>query len=272
MSASRIGRLFAHVPLLLLAAAIVFPVYWAVATSFKPAPVLYEIDPFAAAPTLEHYRSAWEALPVLRVVLNTAIISTAVAAGQLALATLAAFGLTMYRFRTRPVVFAVLLGTALVPQPALIVPHYLMVSRAGLLDSYPGLVLPQLASLALAVFLLRQHMASFPQELVEAARLAGASDRLILLRIMVPSLRPILTAVGIIVFIQTWNEYLWPVLATTGIEHATVQVGLRIFETEQGMAWGPLMAAATLVACPVIVAYAFLQRRVTDAFLRSGLG
>ncbi|PSL05937.1 carbohydrate ABC transporter membrane protein 2 (CUT1 family) [Haloactinopolyspora alba] len=268
----RVTRAAAHLMLMLVAAAVAFPVLWAVVTSVKPTAVLYDANPFAAAPTLDHYRGALEALPVVRVVLNTAIMSAAVAVGQVAIATLAAYGLTRYRLRGRRVAFAVLIGTALVPQQALVVPHYLMVSRLGLLDSFAGLVLPQLASSALAVFILRQQMAAFPDELIEAATLAGASDRLILFRIVVPNLRPILTAVAIIVFIQTWNEYLWPLLATDGVSRATVQVGLRIFETEQGTAWGPLMAAAVLVAAPLVVAYAFVQRRVTDAFIRSGLG
>lgn len=267
----RIARTLVQVPLMLAAAAISFPVLWAVVTSFKPASVLYDLNPFAAAPTLDHYRDTTAALPVILIVLNTAIVSAAVALGQLILATLAAFGLTQYRFRTRPLAFAALVGTALVPQQALIIPHYLMIARLGLLDSYAGLILPQLASLALALFLLRQHMAAFPRELIEAARLAGAPDRTILLRIMIPNLRPILGAVGIIIFIQTWNEYLWPLLATDGLEHATVQVGLRVFQTEQGQAWGPLLAAATLVAAPLIIGYLIMQRQVTDAFLHSGL-
>jgi ABC-type glycerol-3-phosphate transport system permease component len=265
-------RALAHVPLLLIALAIAFPVLWAVVTSAKPTAVLYDLNPLAAAPTLDHYRGALDALPVVRLVLNTAVMSLAVALGQLTVATLAAYGLTRYRFRSKGLAFGLLIGTALVPQQALVVPHYLMVSRLGLLDSYTGLVLPQLASSALAVFLLRQQLAAFPAALIESAQLAGATDRLILWRIVVPNLRPVLVAVGIVVFIQTWNEYLWPLLATSGTERATVQVGLRIFETEQGTAWGPLMAAATLVAAPLVVAYAFAQRRVTDAFLRSGLG
>jgi ABC-type glycerol-3-phosphate transport system permease component len=267
----KVGRVLVHSLLLSAAAAIAFPVLWAVVTSFKPASVLYSANPLAAAPTLEHYRSALAALPVGLVLANTAIVSAAVALGQLALATLAAYGLTQYRFRARPFAFVMLVGTALVPQPALIVPHYLLISRLGLLDSYAGLVLPQLASLALALFLLRQHMAAFPQELIEAARMAGAPDRTILLRIMVPNLRPILSAVGIIIFIQTWNEYLWPLLATDSMHRATVQVGLRVFQTEQGQAWGPLLAAATLVAGPLIAGYLLLQRQVTDAFLHSGI-
>lgn len=270
--ARRSLRALAHLPLLTVAAAIAFPVLWAVVTSVKPTAVLYDLNPVAARPTLEHYRTALDALSVARLVLNTAVMSAAVALGQLAVATLAAYGLTQYRFRTKGVAFALLIGTALVPQQALVVPHYLLVSRLGLLDSYAGLVLPQLASSALAVFLLRQQLAGFPAELIESAKLAGATDRLILLRIVVPNLRPVLVAVGIVVFIQTWNEYLWPLLATSGTERATVQVGLRIFETEQGTAWGLLMAAATLVAAPLVVAYALAQRRVTDAFLRSGLG
>ncbi|MFC7619353.1 carbohydrate ABC transporter permease [Microlunatus sp. GCM10028923] len=264
------GRLV-HLPLMLTAVAIAFPVIWAVATSFKPTAVLYDLNPLAASPTVEHYRAAVAALPIAGVVFNTALVSAATALGQLILATLAAYGLTQYRFRTKPLVFALLVGTALVPQPALILPHYLMIARLGLRDSYAGLVLPQLASLALAVFLLRQHLAAFPKELVEAAKMAGASDFVILVRIMIPNLRPILSAVAIIVFIQTWNEYLWPLLAGGGIDHATVQVGLRIFQTEQGQAWGPLLAAATLVASPLVAGYVLLQRQVTDAFLNSGI-
>lgn len=272
MSRRRALRFAAHLPVMLVAVAVAFPVVWAVVTSVKPTAVLYDVNPFAAAPTLDHYRGAIESMPVVRLIANTAIMSAAVALGQVTVATLAAWALTQYRMRARRFAFAALIGTALVPQQALVVPHYLLVSRLGLLDSYAGLVLPQLASSALAIFLLRQHLTGFPAELIESARLAGAPDRLILVRIVLPNLRPVVTAVGIVVFIQTWNEYLWPLLATSGTSRATVQVGLRIFETEQGTAWGPLMAATTLVAAPVVVAYVVAQRRVTDAFVRSGLG
>ena len=128
-----------------------------------------------------------------------------------------------------------------------------------------------ISSTAVAVYLLFQQLSAFPPELVQAAQLDGAGEATLLWRIVLPNLRGIIAALVTVLFIQTWNEYLWPVVVTDGVERATVQVGLTTFQSEQGTAWGPMMAAACLTAAPVTVAFVAFQRRIADTFVTVGL-
>ncbi|WP_292649697.1 ABC transporter permease subunit [Nocardioides sp.] len=130
--------------------------------------------------------------------------------------------------------------------------------------------MPQLGASALAVLLLVQHVQAIPPSLTEAARLEGARPREILAHVVMPALRPALLAVGILVFVTTWNEYLWPLLIAPRQEDATVQIGLAQFQTEGGTDYGALTAAATLTSLPILLVYVIASRRITDAFLRSG--
>lgn len=259
-----------HGALLLLTAVMIFPVLWAVSTSVTPRSAMFG-SRLLAAPTLEHYRDALEALPLWRLLVNTTIIAGAVAAGQVLLSILAAYGITRFRFKARKVVFAVMVGTILIPQQTLIIPNYLLVAELGWLNTYLGLVVPQLATSAVGVFLLRQHMTAFPEALMDAAEMDGATDAEVLWRVLVPSLRPVIAALGIIVFIQTWNEYLWPLLITRGDSVTTVQIGLGIFRSELGNQWGALMAASTMASAPLLGIYVLAQRRIIDAFVQGGL-
>jgi multiple sugar transport system permease protein/sn-glycerol 3-phosphate transport system permease protein len=133
-----------------------------------------------------------------------------------------------------------------------------------------ALVIPQVAS-AFAVILLLQYMRGFPRELIDAARMDGASSWRILWGVIVPNLRAPLAALAILLFISAWNEYFWPLLVTRTIESSVIQVGLQMFLTQEGDQWGPLMAAASLASLPIVVLYIVLQRHVIDAFIRSGL-
>ena len=114
-------------------------------------------------------------------------------------------------------------------------------------------------------------MKSFPHELIEAARLDGASSWAILWRVMTPNLRAPIAAMAILSFITTWNEYFWPLLVTSRIEHTVVQVGLQMFLSAEGEQWGALMAGATVATLPVLVVYLVFQKQVVDAFVKSGL-
>lgn len=261
----------AHAVIVALAALMLFPVGWALLTSFKPTSAIYDIGVDPAELTTDNYRRALDVLPIGRLVLNTAVFAAGSALGQTVLALLAAYGVARHRFRGRELLFAVLVGSVIVPQQVLVLPDYLLAAHLGLLDSYLGLVLPQLGSTAVAVYLLHQTLSTFPADLVHAAQLDGASERTVLLRVVIPNIRGVLAALGTVLFIQTWNEYLWPLVVTKGIDQATVQVGLTIFQTEQGTAWGPMMAAACLCAAPVVVVFVAAQRRITDTFVHVGL-
>lgn len=267
-SAKTVGT---NVTLLALGGLMVFPVLWAAVTSFKPASAVYDIGVHPSTLTVDNYRQALDVFPLARLLLNTTVFAAGSAVGQATLALLAAYGVARHGGRRRTVWLALLVGSVIVPQQALVLPDYLMVSRLGLLDSYLGLVLPQLGSTAVAVFLLYRQVVAFPPELIEAAQLDGATDRVVLLRVLLPNLRGVLVALVTVLFIQTWNEYLWPLLVTDGMEQATVQIGLTIFQTEQGTSWGPMMAAACLAAAPLVVVFVIAQRRIVDTFVHTGL-
>ena len=149
-------------------------------------------------------------------------------------------------------------------------PNYVLVARLGWLDTLAALVVPQLAA-AFSIVLMRQYMKAFPRDLLDAAQLDGASSWRTLWGIVVPNLRAPLAALGILLFISTWNEYFWPLLVTRKIENSVIQVGLQMFLTQEGDLWGPLMAAASLASLPIFALYIVLQRQVIDAFIRSGL-
>ena len=159
----------------------------------------------------------------------------------------------------------------LVPAPALLVPQFFMISRLGWLNSYGGLIVPQLAGCGVALLLLRQHVKAIPPSLGEAAMLDGASTWQTLWHIVLPLLRPALAAVGTLVFISTWNEYLWPLIATPGGTPGTIQTGLALFLNTEGASPGPLLAAATLATLPGLAGFLLTARRVTDAFMHSGI-
>lgn len=260
-----------HVGLLGLAALMVFPVAWAVLTSFKPRSSIYDIGVSPSVLTADNYRQALDVFPVVRLGVNTAVFAIGSAVGQTVLALLAAYGLARHGFRGRGLLVAILVGSVVVPQQVLVLPDYLLAAKLGLLDSYLGLVLPQLGSTAVAVYLLFQQLSAFPPELVQAAQLDGATERVVLWRVVLPNLRGILAALLTVLFIQTWNDYLWPLVVTDSADRATVQVGLTMFQTEQGTAWGPMMAAACLTAAPVAAVFVAFQRRIADTFVTVGL-
>jgi len=138
----------------------------------------------------------------------------------------------------------------------------------------PGLIVPQLGStigVGLGVFILRQHFLNFPRELCDAAQIDGAGSIRLLWSVILPNLRPALAALSILIFLQAWNEYFWPLLVTKKSEDSMIQVGLQLFLQAEGNAWGPLMAAATMSMLPVFVLYFLAQRQIMEAFVRSGV-
>jgi ABC-type glycerol-3-phosphate transport system permease component len=184
---------------------------------------------------------------------------------------LAAFALAYFAPRARGVIVSLLTVSLMIPPQALIIPQFLLTARLGWLNSEAGLIVPQLGASALAVLILLQHVQGIPASLTAAARLDGARPVEVLWHIVLPALKPAIAAVLILVFITTWNEYLWPLLVAPRAQDTTVQIGLTQFQTAEGNDFGGLLAAATLTSVPIVLVYLFASRRITDAFLQSGL-
>ena len=260
-----------HVVLSVVTLAMIFPVLWGILTSLKPANEIYSLSPFSLNPTLDNYAHAIGEWPVGMLVANTFVMALGVAVGQLLIAILGAFALAYFAPRSRGLILTLLTISLAIPPQALIIPQFLLTAKLGWLNSDLGLIVPQLGASALAVLLLLQHVDGLPPSLLNAARLDGARPHEVLWSIVLPALRPAVAAVTILVFITTWNEYLWPLLVAPRQIDTTVQIGLRQFETAEGTNFGGLLAAATLTSLPILVVYLVASRRITDAFLQSGI-
>jgi ABC-type glycerol-3-phosphate transport system permease component len=247
-----------------------FPVYWMFVTSLRPANAVFDRSLVPTDVTLGNYRYVWDTIPIGRMLWNTFEMAALQTGGQLLTALLAAYAFARWRFRGDKVLFLLFVGTWLIPFQVTMIPNYVLLADLGWLNSVAAVVVPQLTA-AFAVILLRQHLRSFPTELLDAARMDGLGPWSTLWRVVVPNLRAPLAALAILLFISAWNEYFWPLLVMNRIEDSVVQVGLQMFLTQEGNQWGPLMAAAGLASLPVLVLYLVLQRHVVDAFVRSGL-
>lgn len=265
----RFGNIPAHVVMTVLAIISVFPIYWMFVTAFRPADEMLSTNPFPGPVSLENFQYVWDTIPILGMLGNTFGMALVLAVGQLLVAILAAYGFARWSFRGQKILFLLFVGSWLVPFQVTMIPNYVLISKMGLLNTILGVMVPQLAT-AFAVMLLRQHLESFPRELLDAAEMDGRGPWRTLWEVVVPNLRPALAALGIMLFINAWNEYLWPSLI---MQQSTdlIQVGIRGFMGAEGNNWGAIMAASALACLPILGIYIFLQRYVVDAFVRSGL-
>ena len=265
-----IGALAGHALLIALSLLALFPVYWMIATSLRPANDIFSTAMIPTAPTLENYGVVWNSIPILRMLANTFIMAALVTACQIATSILASYAFARWTFTGDRVIFGLFALTWLVPFQVTMIPNYVLIADLGWIDTLAAIVVPQVAS-AFAVMLLFQSIKAFPQELIDAARIDGANDWRILWRVIVPNLRASLAALSILLFISAWNEYFWPLLVTRHADNAVVQIGLQMFLTSEGDQWGPLMAAATLASLPILGLYVVLQKQIIESFMKSGL-
>lgn len=259
-----------HALLILLAIFCVFPVYWMIVTSLRPANEVFSTNLLPDRAALDNYRYALDAIPMVRMLINTFVVSAAVTVIQLLTGLLAAYGFARWRFPGKNVLFGAIALTWLVPLQVVMIPNYLMMAYMGLIDTLTALILPHFAS-AFGIMLLAQSMRSFPDEVIEAALIDGANHANILWEVLVPNLRGPIVSLAILMFISTWNEYFWPLLLSRTAENSVVQIGLQMFITAEGTQWGPLMAASTMASLPILLIYLVLQRQVIQSFMKSGL-
>ncbi|MCD0453038.1 carbohydrate ABC transporter permease [Actinocorallia sp. API 0066] len=262
-------RIAGHVVLGALGLACVLPIYWLYAASLRRPGDVHDQSPLPWPLSLANYTDAFAKTDITGMLLNTTVIAAASAVGQLLIALFASYAMAAWRFRGHRVAHLLFVGTWLVPFQVTMLPNYTLLARLGLLETLAGVVVPTLCS-ALGVLLLREHLLNFPKELLEAARMDGRSSWTILWTVVVPVLRPVLAALGILLFINAWNEYFWPALVLQR-SNAVIQLGIRSFMGTEGNDWGPLMATAGLASLPVLLLYLVLQRQIVNAFVRSGL-
>lgn len=262
-------RIRGHAVSALVALTCGFPIYWLFATSLRRPEDVGSLAPVPWPISVENYSDAAHKVDLVGLLLNTFCVALASSTAQLLVALLASYAFAMYTFRFQSLLYLAFVGTWLVPFQVTMLPNYVLLHQLGLVNTLAGVVMPTLCS-ALGVLMLRQHMASFPRELVAAARMDGRTSWSILWTVVVPNLRPALAALSILLFINAWNEYFWPAVVLQR-SNAVLQLGLRSFMGTEGNDWGPMMAVAGMACLPIFVLYIVLQRHIVNAFVRSGL-
>jgi N,N'-diacetylchitobiose transport system permease protein len=250
---------------LLVLAVMVFPVYWMVATAFKPGQKILSYTPqwFPTDPTLSNFRDAIDQPFFWNAVKNSLIIVSAVVALSVVLAFLASLALAKFHFYGRKAFIVLILGVQMVPLAALIIPLYILMSRLGQVDKLTGVIAMYLTFvLPFTVWTMRGFLLGIPKELEEAAMVDGATRFGAFVRVLLPLVGPGLVATSIFAFIQAWNEFIIAYVFLHTPEKQTLMVWLASFTTLRGTEWGPLMAGATLSALPVVVFFLLVQRRI----------
>ena len=250
---------------LLVLVVMVFPVYWMVATAFKPGQKILSYTPqwFPTHPTLSNFSEAIHRAFFWDAVKNSLIVVTVVVALSLALAFLAALALAKFRFYGRKAFIVLILGVQMVPLTALIIPLYILMSRADQVNKLSGVIVMYLTFvLPFTVWTLRGFLLGVPKELEEAAMVDGTTRFGAFVRILLPLVGPGLVATSIFAFIQAWNEFIIAYVFLHSPQKQTLMVWLASFTSLKGVDWGPLMAGATLTSIPVVVFFLLVQRRI----------
>jgi ABC-type sugar transport system, permease component len=248
------------------------PLIYQLGMSFKqPGEIFVNVlSPVTLNPTLNNYAVVIQTVPILTYLRNSAAFSLGVTVGQLLLAVPAAYAFSFFDFRFKNLLRALVLISLMVPFVVTYVPNYLLLAQFRLINTLPGLILPMLGvSLGFGVFLLRQHFMSFQREVMEAAMIDGASSWQILTRVVAPANVSAISALAVYILINTWNQFIWPLLIGGGRPEAyTLTVGVQMYFTnpEGGNRWGSLMAASVLTSLPTIVIYLFMRKGILRTF------
>jgi len=261
-----VATLFAgYVPMILALLIVALPLLWMILASFKPVAEIVTVDPslWPKKATLENYASVADRVPLARVFLNSVIVTFVGAAIKVFLAITTAYALVFIDIPFRNAIFMGILVALMVPPEAAMLPNFLSISAIGGRDTLWGIILPGLGT-AFGTFMLRQQFKTLPAELLEAAELDGAGHWRRLWRIVVPVSTPTIATVALVIIVNEWNNFLWPLVIIDSPDKMTLPVGLnllRSIETQTG-SYGVLMAGAVIVIAPVLLVFAALQRYI----------
>lgn len=259
------GRFLLNIPLMLI---ILVPLLYTISISVMPPDEIYgnHLIPTSVKFTnyIQAFTNPYYNFP--RMILNSFIVSTTVMLGQMVTCSLAAFAFSFLEFKGKKILFLGVLATMMVPGEVTIIANYLTMAGWGWLDSYRALVFPFLTS-AMGIFLLRQYYLTFAKELYEAAKLDGCSNLRFLTSIVVPLSRPALGALGAYVFLNTWNQYMWPLLVTNSREYRTVQIGISMLYDIDAVSLGLMMAGVVIVIVPSLSIFVFMNKQLINGLM-----
>jgi alpha-1,4-digalacturonate transport system permease protein len=219
---------------------------------------------------LENYIEGIESFDFGRYLWNSIVVTVVATLLTLLVNSMAAFALSKYRFRGRQTIFLVMISTLMVPLSVVLVPVFLVITNVGWNNNLLGIIIPAAAT-PTGVFLLRQYMLTIPDELIDAARIDGASEWRIYSQVILPLAKPALAVLTIFSVMWRWNDFLWPLIVLSRSEYFTLQVGLASFQGELNVQWNLILAMTVLTLLPITLVFGFLQRYITTGIATTGM-
>ena len=267
-----IGKMLIGVLLFVGLMSALIPFIWMISTSLKDGAAVYRLPPefLVRDPQWENYAYVFDKVPMLTYLANSVFVTLMVTLGTLITTVLAAFAFARLQFPGKDLIFTILIASMMVPGEVLIAPNFVTISKLGILNTRTALFLPWIAS-AFSIFFLREHFLGIPEDYYKAAKVDGASDLQYLWHIMLPNARSALVTIAILRVINSWNEFLWPLLMTNTPEMRTLPVGLSTFMTEAGGHYQYLMAYSSLVIIPVIIVFFIFRKKIMENIGKGGL-
>jgi len=253
--------------------AVITPFVWMILGSFKGQGELLRVPPtwWPEAPTLENYRTLFGKGMFPRSFANSTFVAVVVTAANVTFCSMVGYALAKLKFRGKNLVFALVMATLMVPGMVTLVPLFVLVANLGMVDTYPGLILPFLVT-PFGVFLMRQFIIDLPDDLLDAGRIDGAGELRIFRQIILPLCGPGVATLGILTFLSSWNSFLWPLVVAQTQDYYTLPVALALFSTGQHETdYGLLLAGATVVVLPIVIVFLILQRRFIEGIATTGI-
>ena len=250
-----------------------FPFIVMLSTSFKLPEETFAVPPrlWSDNFVFDNYQRVFEAMPFWRYLWNTTFISMMTVVGILFSCPLVAYSLAKLQWKGRDTMFLLILATMMLPPQVTMIPVYLLWNRTPLMGTYWPVILPNFLGSAFFIFLLRQFFRGIPNDLLDAARLDGASEFRIYWNIVLPLSRAALATVGLFAFVGAWSDFLNPLIYLTDPDTYTLSIGLYNFFSQYGVEWGPLMAACAIFSIPLIVIFIFAQKQFIEGISLTGL-
>ncbi len=257
----RAGAVALHAALIVFGALSLLPLLWMLSASFM---VRGEATTFPPAllphhPTLVHYRDLFGRLALGRYALNSALIATVTTIGALAINASAGYAFAKLRFRGRDATFRALAAGLAIPVQVAMLPLFLLIKSLGLVNNFGGVIIPGLASI-FGIFLVRQYALAIPDDLLDAARIDGASEARVFRSIVLPTIQPVLATLALWTFLATWNDFMWPLIVLSDDRRYTLPVALAGLVGEHAQDVELMMAGAVITVLPVLILFLMLQR------------
>jgi len=267
-----VKKIILYIALGIGALAFIYPFYWMVMASLVPENEIENLTLLPSSLSLNSYIQMFEKIPIGRAFFNSIFVATMVTGGVLVFCSMVGYALSRLRFPGRNLIFYIIIFTMTLPFQITLIPNYILMVRLGWIDSYLALIVPYLIN-AFAIIMFRQAFQTIPKDLIDAARIDGCGEFRIIFQILWPNIIPSLVTVGIITFMATWNEVLWPLIVIRDENLMTMPQLVTLFSVggRAESQLGVKLASATILAFPIIIAYLFFQKYFIQSMASTGM-